>query len=69
MHLGIKILRHGMTTVHEESDVIILQQVMTVIKEKAKVISDETDAFFVVVVFLYWAVAEYYCFPRKYKQW
>ena len=42
-----------MTTVHEESDVIILQQVMTVIKEKAKVISDETDAFFVVVVFLY----------------
>ena len=53
MHLGIKTLRHGMSTVHEESDVIILQQVMTVIKEKAKVISDETDAFFVVAVFLY----------------
>ena len=48
MHLGIKTLRHDMSTTHEETDVIIPQQVITAKEEGAtcmKVTSDDTDVF------------------------
>ena len=48
VHLGIKTLSHGMSTTHEETDVIIPQQAINTIEERAtcvKVISDDTDVF------------------------
>ena len=48
MHHGIKALCHGMSTIHEVTDIIILQQVIIAIEERAtwvKVISDDTDVF------------------------
>ena len=54
-NLGIKRLRHDMSTTHEEADVIIPQQVITAIEEGAtcvKVISDDTCVCF-INAFLY----------------
>ena len=54
VHLGIKTLRHGMSTTHEETDVIIPQQVITAIEERAtcaKVISDYRDMFVLLLHF------------------
>ena len=54
VHLGIKTLRHGMSTTHEEADVIIPQQVITTIEEGAtclKVVSDDTDVFVLLLHF------------------
>ena len=53
-HLGIKTLCHGMSTINEEADVIIPQQVITAIEEGAtyvKVISDDTDVFILLLHF------------------
>ena len=55
VHLGIKTLCHGMSTRHEEANVIIPPEVIIVIEEGAtcvKVISDDTDVYF-TAVFLY----------------
>ena len=54
VYLGIKTLHYGMSTTHEEVDVIIPQQVITAIKEGAtyvKVISDGTDVFVLLLHF------------------
>ena len=54
VHLGIKTLRHGMSTTHEEVDVIIPQQVIIVIEEGTtcvKVISDDADVFVLLLHF------------------
>ena len=54
VHLGIKTLCHGMSTTHEEADVIIPQQVITAIEEGAtcvKVIIDDTDVFVLLLHF------------------
>ena len=54
VHLGIKTLRHGMSTTDEEADVITPQQVITAIEEGAtcvKFISDDTDVFVLLLHF------------------
>lgn len=54
-HLGFKTLRHGMSTTHEETKVIIPQQVRTAKEEITtceKVVSTDTDVF-VLLLYLY----------------
>ena len=48
VHLGIKTTRHGMSTAHKDSDVIMPQQVITATEQEAtcvKIISDDADVF------------------------
>ena len=54
VHLGIKTLRHDMSTTHEEADVIIPQQVKTAIEEGAtcvKFISHDIHVFVLLLHF------------------
>ena len=54
VHLRIKTLSHGMSTAHEETDVIIRQQGITAIEDGAtsvKVTSDDTDVFVLLLHF------------------